>query len=317
MIGDLYHLLHAGDDLAPMDEWYDEVFSPRRGILDDDYFAPQVRQASMVAIADCIVEAMAPRKDVAGWESTPMGKFNSRFGHHWHSVAFYVDDVGALWDRLIDNGIRVVRGGPSEDGADGRPGTFTPIYTHPRDTVTQLEFARRRPRVHARDFAQSGEVDPRYLPGWSGAWWSTHHPLGIERLGPITVVSHDEDKVRRVFLDVLGGTLLDERHSALTETRDLYVALGTQTVLQLSFPDNATSLAGSDLASNGESLHAVAFSVRNLQAAADFLTSKGLSIAARDDETILIDPATSLGAPFRFTTLRIPGDPRDASRPLG
>ena len=64
MIGDLYHLLHAGDELAPMDEWYDEVFSPRRGILDDDYFAPQVRQASMVAIADCIVEA----------DGTPQGR---------------------------------------------------------------------------------------------------------------------------------------------------------------------------------------------------------------------------------------------------
>ncbi len=91
-------------------------------------------------------------------------------------------------------------------------------------------------------------------------------------------------------------------------------------MLQLSFPDNATSLAGRDLATSGESLHAVAFTVRDLQAAADFLTSKGLSIAGRDDETILIDPATSLGASFRFTTLRLPGDPREAGQrpgPLG
>lgn len=313
VIGDLYHLLHAGDDLGPMDEWYDEVFTPRRGILDDDYFAPQARQASMVAIADCIVEAMAPRKDVAGWELTPMGKFNSRFGNHWHSVAFYTDDVGALWDRLIDRGIRVVKGGKPEQGDGGRPGPFTPIYTHPRDTVTQLEFTRQRPREHARDFAASGEVDPRYLPGWSSVWWSTNHPLGIERLSYITVVADDEAKARRVFLDVLGGTLLAESHSPLTETRDLYLALGTQTVLQLSFPDNATSLAGSDLAMNGESLHAVAFTVSDLNVAADFLMTKGLSIAGRDDQTILVDPATSFGAPYRFTTLRLPGDPRDTA----
>ena len=276
VIGDLYHLLHAGDDLAAMDEWYDEIFSPRRGILDDDFFAPQARQASMVAIADSLVEAMAPRKDIAGWESTPLGKFNSRFGNHWHSVAFYADDIGALWDRLTDHGIRVVMGGRPDDGVEGRPGPFTPVYTHPRDTITQLEFVRRRPRAHARDFAQSGEVDPRYLPGWSSTWWSTNHPLGIDRLSYITVVSDDEDKGRRVFLDVLGGALLSESHSSLTETRDLYVALGTQTVLQLSFPDNVTSLAGTDLATSGEALHAVAFTVRDLNAAVDFLTSKGL-----------------------------------------
>lgn len=162
------------------------------------------------------------------------------------------------------------------------------------------------------DFAQSGEVDPRYLPGWSSAWWSTHHPLGIERLGYITVVSDDEEKARRVFLDVLGGTLLVEDRSPLTETRDLYLAIGTQTVVQLSFPDNATSLAGRDLATSGATLHAAAFTVRDLDAAAAFLTSKGVSIAGRDDETILIDPADSFGAPFRFTTRRLPGDPRDS-----
>jgi catechol 2,3-dioxygenase-like lactoylglutathione lyase family enzyme len=312
VIGDLYHVLHAGDELAPMDEWYDEVFLPRRGILDDDYFAPQIRQASMVAIADCIVEPMAPRKDVAGWEATPMGKFTTRFGQHWHSVAFYTDDVAALWDRLIEHGIRVVRGGKPEDGDGGRPGPFAPIYTHPRDTVTQLEFAQRRPRQRVGDFAQPGEVDPRYLPGWSSAWWSAHHPLAIERMSYLTVVSDDEDKARRVFLDVLGGTLLSESRCSLTETRDLFVGLGTQTVVQLAFPDNETSLAGRDLATSGESLHAVAFAVRDLDAAADYLVSKGLAIVGRDDKTLLVDPATTFGAPFRFTTLRVAGDPRDA-----
>jgi hypothetical protein len=310
-VGDLYHVIHAGEELAPMDEWYDAMFSPRRGILDDDYFEPQKRQASMVAIADCLVEAMAPRKDIAGWDATPMGKFNARFGSHWHSVAFYADDVGPLWDRLIDHGIRVVRGGKPGDGVDGRPGEFTPIYTHPRDTITQLEFARLRPRAGVRDFAVPGEVDPRYLPGWSSDWWSTHHPLGIERMSYITVVTADEEKARRVFVDVLGGTHLVESRSTLTGTRDLYISLGTQTVLQLSIPEDATSLAGRELATHGESLHSLAFTVRDLQAVEQFLATKGMAIAARDDETILVDPASSFGAPYRFTTFRAPGDPRD------
>jgi catechol 2,3-dioxygenase-like lactoylglutathione lyase family enzyme len=310
-VGDLYHVIHAGDELAPMDDWYDAVFSPRRGILDDDYFEPQQRQASMVAIADCLVEAMAPRRDLAGWESTPMGKFNSRFGSHWHSIAFYTDDVGHLWDRLIEHGIRVVKGGKPGDGVDGRPGEFTPMYTHPRDTITQLEFARRRPRQGWRDLAVPGEVDPRYLPGWSSEWWRTNHPLGIERLSYITVVTGDEEKARRVFVDLLGGTPVLEAHSSLTGTRDVYLSLGTQTVLQISVPENDGSLAGRELATNGEALHAVAFTVGDLEAAAAFLAQKGMRIAGRDDETILVDPTTSFGAAYRFTTFRSPGDPRD------
>jgi hypothetical protein len=34
-------------------------------------------------------------------------------------------------------------------------------------------------------------------------------------------------------------------------------------------------------------------------------------VLARDDSTILTDPADCFGAPFRFTTWRVPGDPRD------
>jgi catechol 2,3-dioxygenase-like lactoylglutathione lyase family enzyme len=310
-IGDLYHVIHAGDELAPLDDWYDSVFSPRRGILDDDYFAPQNRQASLAAIADCIVEAMAPRQDTAGWESTPLGKFIARFGSHWHSVALYVDEVGPVWDRLLERGIRVVKGGRPEDSPDGRPGEFTPIYTHPRDTITQLEFMRRRPRLVARDFAAPGELDPRYLPGWDGDWWRTNQPLGIARLAYISVVTADVDKARRVFVDVLGGTPLLESRSALTQTTDLYVALGSQTVLQICRPDGAGSLAGHDLATNGETLHAVAFTVADLDSAEAYLRQRGLTILGRDAETLLVDPASSFGAPYRFTTFRAPGDPRD------
>lgn len=97
----------------------------------------------------------------------------------------------------------------------------------------------------------------------------------------------------------------------MTGTRDIYVALGPQTVLQLSIPEDEQSLAGAEMARNGEALHAVAFTVGDLDAAARFLTSRGVVIAARDDETLLVDPATCFGAPYRFTTFRAPGDPRD------
>jgi len=51
--------------------------------------------------------------------------------------------------------------------------------------------------------------------------------------------------------------------------------------------------------------------VADLDRAAEHLERVGVSILARDDETILADPDDTFGAPFRFTTWRVPGDPRD------
>jgi hypothetical protein len=67
------------------------------------------------------------------------------------------------------------------------------------------------------------------------------------------------------------------------------------------------------LAKNGDIMHAIAFQVADLDRAEQHLTSKGVRILDRDDSTLLADPDTTFGAPFRFTTAAIPGDPRDAS----
>jgi len=50
--------------------------------------------------------------------------------------------------------------------------------------------------------------------------------------------------------------------------------------------------------------------VADLEVAARHLEQCGVTIVDRDDETLVTDPADTFGAPFRFTTRRIPGDPR-------
>jgi len=57
--------------------------------------------------------------------------------------------------------------------------------------------------------------------------------------------------------------------------------------------------------------HAMAFTVEDLDHVASHLTDTGVAVLDRDDTTIIADPADSYGAPFRFTTWRVPGDPRD------
>ena len=298
-IGKMFHIVHISEVLDPLDAWYDDVFAPRRGIMDSNYLPREMRDGSLLAIGDAVIETMAP-SGRPGSEVLPVGKFFDRFGRHLHSLAWYTEDVGAVWERLVDKGIRVIHHGPGERPDEGD------IYTHPRDTLTQLEFF--QPPAET-----GGPPDPRFDPRWPEQWAASDNPLGIDRLAYATVVGHDMDRATSIFVDVLGGTIIDEGASALTGTVSAFVAVGSETVVELAVPTDAKSLAGRDLAAVGESCHALAFLVDDLGPVESHLGAKGIAIVARDDTTVLADPADTYGAPFRFTTRAVPGDPRDGS----
>jgi hypothetical protein len=296
-IGKMFHIVHVSEALGPLDAWYDDVFVPRRGIMDDNYLAIEMRDGSLLAIGDTVIETMAPSSR-SGSEVLPVGKFFARFGRHLHSLAWYTDDVGAVWEHLVEQGIRVVHHGPSERPDEGD------IYTHPKDTLTQLEFF--QPPA-----ATGGPPDPRFDPTWSDQWAATSNPLGVERLAYATVVGHDMDRALSIYVDVLGGTVIDQGSSALTGTTSAFVAVGTESVVELAVPTDAASLAGQDLAAVGECCHALTFLVEDLGQVADHLGAKNIGVLARDDTTILADPVDTFGGAFRFTTRAVPGDPRD------
>jgi catechol 2,3-dioxygenase-like lactoylglutathione lyase family enzyme len=134
----------------------------------------------------------------------------------------------------------------------------------------------------------------------------------LRRLAYITITVSDLDQGKRVYVDALGGKLLLEDNSPLTMTKNAYVAVGDHTMVELAQPLEEGSLAGRELAKNGDIMHAVAFGVADLDRAERHLTAKGVRILDRDAATLLADPDTTFGAPFRFTTATIPGDPRDA-----
>jgi len=303
-IGSLFHIIHVSETLQPLDAFYDDVFGPRRGIMDGGYSAMEKRDASLIAIGNCIVEPMAPSKNVEGWDVMPVGRFWQKFGSHWHSLAWYCRETGAIWDRLEPRGVRMVTDGGNP--LNGRPTgemsatSHGSLFTHPKDTGTQLEFY---PRVMPND--------PRFLPGWDGNWWATHHPLGVRRLGYATLVVRDMDRAVDMYVNGLGGQPLHEGESALTGTRNVYVLVGTDTIVELATPLDGDSVAGRDMAAYGDMLHAVAFRVESLPAAEKHLAEKGIGIIGRDEHTILADPDKTFGAPFRFTTWDVPGDPRN------
>jgi catechol 2,3-dioxygenase-like lactoylglutathione lyase family enzyme len=297
-IGKLFHIIHMTGDLPALEDWYDDVFSVRRGFLDHNYMPGEKRDASLVVLGDAVIEPLAPAFRIDGWEAMPLGRFYRRFGNHWHSIAWYTDDAGDLWQRCTDNGIRVyVEGGVL---TSERPPASSAIMTHPKDTVAQLEFF---------SSGTSQLKDPRLVEGWDPTWWATNHPLGLVGLAYTTVLTRDVSRSVRVYTDVLGGTLLHEEETKLTGTRGAFVLMG-DTIVELATPVGDDGIAAADMAANGEIHHAAAWKVVDLDRAQKYLKSKGIETVERDETTLLTDPATTHGVPFRWTTRDIPGGPR-------
>jgi catechol 2,3-dioxygenase-like lactoylglutathione lyase family enzyme len=295
-VGKLFHIIHMTGDLPALEDWYDDVFSVRRGFLDHNYMPGEKRDASLVVLGDCVIEPLAPAFRVDGWDAMPLGRFYQRFGSHWHSIAWYTDDAGEIWQRCTDNGIRVlVEGGVL---TTQRPGPNAAIMTHPRDTIAQLEFM----NPYGTSMA---ELDPRLKPDWDPSWWATSHPLGLVGLAYATVLTRDRERAKHIYTDILGGTLVHEDSSELTGTSNSYVLLG-DTVVELATPTQDGTLAAADMAAHGEAFHAATFRVNDLGQAEKYLQSKGIEPLASDETTLLTRPETTHGVPFRWTTGDIP-----------
>src|ERR1700733_8947668 len=96
-IGKLFHIIHLTGDLPSLEAWYDDVFSVRRGFLDHHYDEISIRNASKIILGDACLEPVSPAFEHKGWEQTPLARFYSRFGNHWHSLAWYTDDIAEMW----------------------------------------------------------------------------------------------------------------------------------------------------------------------------------------------------------------------------
>lgn len=305
-VGKLFHVLHAAEELDPLDAFYDRLFSPWHGMMERHHSPREQRWGSLLVIADAVVETAAPSAD-PGAASAPIGRFVAKFGPHLHSLAWYCDDVGEVAERLLSAGVRVLLAGGMP--ADGPPAEGD-VYTHPKDTGTQLEFY--QPPASVGGPQGSGPFpDPRFLDGWAERWASMANPLGVERLAYVTVVVGDLEGATALWRDGVGATLVHEGTSQLAGTRSAYVAVGPETVVELATPLAPGTLAAADLAAFGDTCHAMAFGVADLDQVADRLGDLGVGVLSRDDTTILADPAHTFGAPLRFTTWRVPGDPRD------
>jgi hypothetical protein len=297
-IREFFHLIHIVDHEDEVDDWYEALFAPQR-IMKNNWLESEKRLASLSMVGDLMIEVIEP-SGLPEDQHMPLSKFRNRFGQRFHSLAWYVDpeDIKPLFDRLRRYGVRVAKpGGGMYPEGDIDPGNT--IFTHPRDTYGQLEFEGL--------FEHWLAADPRFRPGWSTEPWR-EHPLGIVRASHLTVVVSDLAAATALFGSVLDGTVFHRESTAIGE--GVFVAVGTDTVVQLLQPASADSPAGHDQAANGDVPHQCTFTVLDAASAERHVERVGVGIVDRSGEGFSLDPADSFGARYSFSERVIPGDPR-------
>jgi hypothetical protein len=292
-IGKLFHLTHVVDDLGGVDRWYDDIFAVTRFYRG---YEPQAgRDASLIAIGDVVMEPMSPAR-VANLRNPSVKKFHDRFGQHFHSIAWYVDDIEGISSQLDKSGLRLF----NIVGAQVKPPhKMFAIWTHPKETHGQIEFALVQPHT----------IDPRFQPAWSNAYWREQHPLGIERTSHLTVVVRDLPAAKHLYCDILQGKLMCEEETS-GRKRSAFVAVGEDSVVELAQPLSASSAEGRDMEQNGEGLYSVMFKTRSLVKARDFLKSKSARPEPDGADSIVLGKDQAFGIVVGFTERQLPKDSR-------
>jgi catechol 2,3-dioxygenase-like lactoylglutathione lyase family enzyme len=291
-IGKEFHLLHVVSDLNAADEWYDRIFSVRRFVR--NYMNAAMRKASLVLIGDFVMEPAQPVQS-PGWEKSALGKFYGRYGQHFHSIAWYVDDLRQASIELGKHKIRMfdMVGKPVTEAERGDA-----VWTHPQDTHAAFEFA-----VAPKFF-----IDPRLQAGWSIEFPRDRHPLGIERASHMTVLFRNLSDARGVYEEALGGTLIHQEDSP--HKRSMYFAVGEDSVVEAVQPLSASSAEGQDLERAGEGIFSVVFKTKDLKRAAEHLRSHNQRIEFDGANTLTINREDAFGMVIGFTDRKIPNDPR-------
>jgi catechol 2,3-dioxygenase-like lactoylglutathione lyase family enzyme len=284
-VGKEFHLLHVVSDLDVVDGWYDEIFAVRRFVRNTMKAA--MRKASLVLIGDFVLEPAQPLRHMQGWERSALGRFYSKYGQHFHSIAWYVDDLTEMCLRLTEQKIRLFdMVGNAVIKPSRRDGA---VWTHPQDTHAAFEFA-----AVPKFF-----IDPRLQPGWTTDYWRDRHPLGIEGASHMTVLFRNLEDSRLVYEKALGAEVI--HHGQIPgRKRSLYFAVGEDTVVEAQQPLSSTTPEGKDLARAGEGIFSVTFKTRNLERAADYLRSKAQEFT-EDGDSLVLNSDQAFGMTIGFT----------------
>ncbi len=226
---------------------------------------------------------------------------------HLRLISWYIDGMGEAYRELRRHGIRVLNQVDevvdSEEPPQSYGGGTVLLFTLPEDTGLRYSLM----PVSTITF------DARLAPGWSLPS-AADNPLGIERCGHHTILTDRPERILALHVDVLGGSVVHEGRNELLGATCTYVHLAGSTI-ECAVPDHGTR-AHDDWTryAPNDAYHSLTWHVADLERAERHLQANGVAVQARSYDTIVTDPATSLGVPWGFTTTLVPGDPRAAAQ---
>jgi hypothetical protein len=222
---------------------------------------------------------------------------------HLADFACSIEGHAEAYRELKRHGIRVTNSlGELAEGDDPPAGPNDPA---PYSTLSEQTGL----RYH---FYPAGVflADPRSDPEWRLPPVSDQDPLGIERCSHHTILTGQPERPLRLFVDALGGNVVHAGRNDLLGSTSTYVHIGGST-LEFAVPDSGTLARDDWLKSEpNDAYHAITWKVLDLERVEHHLEAQAVRVRARSAETIVTEPATSLGVPWGFSTALIPGDPR-------
>lgn len=267
------------------------------------------RRAAFVPVGDAWVEAMVPTSFEPRQGS--LANFLTRFGNHWHSLAWTVKGVQPLAARLRAAGVRFFdSAGELITGEVPAHGPFPvgEMEPFPEGWESRVLFTSLRDSHGGLEFVEPSSPHP-FLPRLSPVADPAADGLGITASTHYTFVVADRAAARDFWVSAIGAEVIAESANAAAGTRSIFVRFGTGrgNVIELAEPV-APGAARRDRETCGiDMLHASHFHVVDLARARARLEANGFRVEWASGHQFVLDPALTLGARFGFTDQ--PGPP--------
>ncbi len=302
----MFHPSHRVPDLDEADRWFERVFGATTTRLaalsgggEQD---PDNRNdySMFTPIRDVVFDTIDPKLLI----KEGVQRYPTIDTPHLNGFGWYVEGLPEAYRALKSSGFQIVDQRDEPAVGDDPPmvigGGLPMFWTTPEDAGLRYQFLPPIPFPG----------DPRVTPDWVLPPVSDDDPLGIERCSHHTVLTDRRERAVRLFVGVLGGTVIHEGRDDVIGATSTYVHLADG-VYEFATPDEGTAVHADWAASApSDTYHALTFRVVDLDRAERHLLDQGVRIRTRTSDAIVTVPETSLGIPWGFVTELTPGDPR-------
>jgi hypothetical protein len=300
----MYHPSFHAPDLTEAESWFERVFGSRSTNIHETFKGRDTGDyptsySTFTPLADVLMDTIQPTLYVLNG----VQQYASVDTPHLKTIGWFAENSEGVYRSLRAAGIAMVDqyGQPAEGEEAPRSagGGAMPLYfTVPESSGLRHEVL--------PDFPFG--LDHRNAAGWAPG--EAEGPLGVERCAFHTLLTGNPRRALRTLVDALGGTVFHQGRDEVIGADASYVRLA-DTVLQVAVPDEGTAAyADWTATAPGDTYHSLTFKVADLGRAAAHLKSQGVGIRSQTGDTLVTDPDTSIGVPWGFTTLLVPGDPR-------